>query len=166
MKKIGIVMGSDSDLEIMRDACDILSEFGVEWEICVASAHRTPYKALDFAEKAEERGLAAIIAGAGAAAHLPGVLAAVTVLPVIGVPIAATPLNGLDSLYAIVQMPSGVPVASMAVNGARNAGLFALQILGTEEAGLRKKFAEYKETMAKKVEAKDRKVKETMGGKK
>ena len=131
--KVGIVMGSDSDLKIMQDAVKVLRDFGVESELVVASAHRTPYKALQYAETAEERGIEVIIAGAGAAAHLGGVLAAVTPLPVIGVPINATALNGLDALYAMVQMPSGIPVATVAINGAKNAGILAAQILSVKD---------------------------------
>lgn len=149
--KVGIVMGSDSDLPIMRDAYDIIKEFGVEAEIIVASAHRTPYRALEYAEKARERGIKVLIAGAGAAAHLAGVLAAVTSLPVIGVPIDATPLRGQDALYSIVQMPSGVPVAAVAINGAKNAGLLALQMLALSDQNIEKKLLEYKEKMAQEV---------------
>jgi len=156
---VGIVMGSDSDLSIMQEAAKILKSFEVGYELVVASAHRTPYRALGYAEKAEENGLEVIIAGAGAAAHLPGVLAAVTPLPIIGVPINATPLQGLDSLYAIVQMPSGIPVATVAVNGAKNAGLLAVQILAVKYPELREKFKEYKQKLALEVEAKAEKVK-------
>lgn len=156
---VGIVMGSDSDLSIMQEAAKILKSFEVGYELIVASAHRTPYRALGYAEKAEENGLEVIIAGAGAAAHLPGVLAAVTPLPIIGVPINATPLQGLDSLYAIVQMPSGIPVATVAVNGAKNAGLLAVQILAVKYPELRMKFKEYKQKLALEVEAKAEKVK-------
>ena len=131
--KVGIVMGSDSDLKIMQDAVKVLRDFGVESELVVASAHRTPYKALQYAESAEERGIEVIIAGAGAAAHLGGVLAAVTPLPVIGVPINATALNGLDALYAMVQMPSGIPVATVAIDGAANAALLAIEILAVSD---------------------------------
>ena len=160
--KVGIVMGSDSDLKIMQDAVKILREFGVESELVVASAHRTPYKALQYAESAEERGIEVIIAGAGAAAHLGGVLAAVTPLPVIGVPINATALNGLDALYAMVQMPSGIPVATVAINGAKNAGILAAQILSVKEPELRKQLKAYKEKMAKEVEAKNQRVQEAV----
>lgn len=159
---VGIVMGSDSDLPIMQEAAKILKAFDVGFEIVVASAHRTPYRALGYAEKAEENGLEVIIAGAGAAAHLPGVLAAVTPLPVIGVPINATPLQGLDSLYAIVQMPSGIPVATVAVNGAKNAGLLAVQILAVKYPKLRERFKEYKKQMEYEVERKAEKVKKIM----
>lgn len=158
--KVGIVMGSDSDLKIMQDAVKVLRDFGVESELVVASAHRTPYKALQYAESAEERGIEVIIAGAGAAAHLGGVLAAVTTLPVIGVPINATALNGLDALYAMVQMPSGIPVATVAINGAKNAGILAAQILSVKEPELRKQLKAYKEKMAQEVEAKNQRVQE------
>ena len=144
--KVGIVMGSDSDLKIMQDAVKVLRDFGVESELVVASAHRTPYKALQYAESAEERGIEVIIAGAGAAAHLGGVLAAVTPLPVIGVPINATALNGLDALYAMVQMPSGIPVATVAIDGAVNAALLCVQILALSD-----------DALAEKLEAKRRK---------
>lgn len=160
--KVGIVMGSDSDLKIMQDAVKVLRDFGVESELVVASAHRTPYKALQYAETAEERGIEVIIAGAGAAAHLGGVLAAVTTLPVIGVPINATALNGLDALYAMVQMPSGIPVATVAINGAKNAGILAAQILSVKEPELRKQLKAYKEKMAQEVEVKNQRVQETV----
>ena len=160
--KVGIVMGSDSDLKIMQDAVKVLRDFGVESELVVASAHRTPYKALQYAESAEERGIEVIIAGAGAAAHLGGVLAAVTPLPVIGVPINATALNGLDALYAMVQMPSGIPVATVAINGAKNAGVLAAQILSVKEPELRKQLKAYKEKMAQEVEAKNQRVQEAV----
>ena len=160
--KVGIVMGSDSDLKIMQDAVKVLRDFGVESELVVASAHRTPYKALQYEESAEERGIEVIIAGAGAAAHLGGVLAAVTPLPVIGVPINATALNGLDALYAMVQMPSGIPVATVAINGAKNAGILAAQILSVKEPELRKQLKAYKEKMAQEVEAKNQRVQEAV----
>ena len=160
--RVGIVMGSDSDLKIMQDAVKVLRDFGVESELVVASAHRTPYKALQYAETAEERGIEVIIAGAGAAAHLGGVLAAVTTLPVIGVPINATALNGLDALYAMVQMPSGIPVATVAINGAKNAGILAAQILSVKEPELRKQMKSYKEKMAQEVEIKNKRVQETV----
>lgn len=153
MPKVGIVMGSDSDLPIMKDIAEILEEFGVEYEITVISAHRTPTVAEEYARNAEKRGLEVIIAGAGKAAHLAGVLAAYTVLPVIGVPIKTSSLGGADSLYSMVQMPSGVPVATVALNGAKNAGLLALQIMGTADNRLRDKFREYKKDMAEKVKA-------------
>ena len=160
--RVGIVMGSDSDLKIMQDAVKVLREFGVESELVVASAHRTPYKALQSAETAEERGIEVIIAGAGAAAHLGGVLAAVTTLPVIGVPINATALQGLDALYAMVQMPSGIPVATVAINGAKNAGILAAQILSVKEPELRKQLKAYKEKMVQEVEIKNQRVQEAV----
>ena len=155
-------MGSDSDLKVMQEAVKVLRSFEIESELIVASAHRTPYKALNYAEKAEENGLEVLIAGAGAAAHLPGVLAAMTTLPVIGVPINATPLQGLDALYAIVQMPSGIPVATVAINGAKNAGILAAQILATKYPELRVKLKAYKEKMAEEVEVKSQRVKEAI----
>jgi 5-(carboxyamino)imidazole ribonucleotide mutase len=156
--KVAIVMGSDNDFEIMGKAYEVLKEFGVESEVIVASAHRTPYRALKYAEEAKDRGIKVIIAGAGAAAHLGGVLAAVTTLPVIGVPIDATPLKGVDSLYSIVQMPSGVPVASVAINGAKNAGILALQILALSDKDIEGKLIEFKEKMAQEVMEKSEKV--------
>ncbi|MDD4343426.1 MAG: 5-(carboxyamino)imidazole ribonucleotide mutase [Eubacteriales bacterium] len=156
--KVAIVMGSDNDFEIMEKAYEVLKEFGVESEVIVASAHRTPYRALKYAEEAKDRGIKVIIAGAGAAAHLGGVLAAVTTLPVIGVPIDATPLKGVDSLYSIVQMPSGVPVASVAINGAKNAGILALQILALSDKDIEGKLIEFKEKMAQEVMEKSEKV--------
>lgn len=156
--KVAIVMGSDSDLPIMEKAYEVLKDFGVEAEIIVASAHRTPYRALEYAENAKERGIKVLIAGAGAAAHLAGVLAAVTTLPVIGVPIDATPLRGQDALYSIVQMPSGVPVAAVAINGAKNAGLLALQMLALSDQEIEKKLLAYKEKMAQEVLEKSVKV--------
>ncbi len=155
---VGIVMGSDSDFKIMQEAAKILREFGVESEMIVASAHRTPYRALRYAEQAEERGIEVIIAGAGAAAHLAGVLASVTTLPVIGVPINATALSGVDALYATVQMPSGIPVATVAINGAKNAGILAAQILAGKDPALRGKLKAYKDRMAREVEEKSRRV--------
>jgi len=151
-------MGSDNDFEIMEKAYEVLKDFGVESEVIVASAHRTPYRALKYAEEAKDRGIKVIIAGAGAAAHLGGVLAAVTTLPVIGVPIDATPLKGVDSLYSIVQMPSGVPVASVAINGAKNAGILALQILALSDKEIEGKLIEFKEKMALEVIEKSEKV--------
>ncbi len=151
MAKVGIVMGSDSDLKVMKEAAITLEEFGVEYEITVISAHRTPEVAEEYARTAVERGVAVIIAGAGKAAHLAGVLAAYTPLPIIGVPILTSSLGGADSLYSMVQMPGGVPVATVAINGARNAGLLAVQILGVADDNLRNSFKEYKQKMAEKV---------------
>lgn len=155
--KVGIVMGSDSDWKIMQPAAETLAEFGVLYEVRIISAHRTPDAAATFAREAEGRGLRVLIAAAGGAAHLGGVLAAFTPLPVIGVPIQATPLAGLDSLLSIVQMPAGVPVASVAINGAKNAALLALQILGTADPDLRARMTQYKQSMRETVEAKDAK---------
>jgi phosphoribosylaminoimidazole carboxylase PurE protein len=156
MKKplVGIVMGSASDCSIMEEAGGILGRFGVPYEMTVASAHRSPERAREYARSAHERGLKIIIAGAGGAAHLAGSIAAETVLPVIGVPIDSSPLKGIDALLATVQMPAGVPVATMAVGkaGARNAGLLAVQILALHHPELYKKLEEYKKEMARQVE--------------
>ena len=157
-KKVAIVMGSDSDLDIMKKAAKKLDEFGIEWEMRIMSAHRTPAAACEFSSKAKENGFAAIIAAAGKAAHLAGVLAAHTTLPVIGVPINATALAGVDALYAMVQMPSGIPVATVAINGAKNAGILAAQILAVKDGELRQKLHAYKEKMAKEVEEKSLRV--------
>ncbi len=155
MSKVGIVMGSNSDWPVVKKAAETLAKFGVEFEVRVISAHRTPDVAGEYALSAEARGLGVIIAAAGGAAHLAGVLAGHTVLPVIGLPIAGGALNGIDALYATVQMPSGVPVATVAVNGAANAALLAVQILGTAEKTLRDKFREHKKSMREKVIAAD-----------
>ena len=163
--QVGIVMGSDSDFPLMKKAVDVLEEFDVGYEVKVSSAHRTPEDTLEYAEMAVERGLKVIIAGAGAAAHLPGVIAAKTTLPVIGVPINATALAGLDALYAIVQMPSGVPVASVGIDGAKNAGLLAVQILATVDDALREKLVLYKENMKETVQKKNAKIQETLAQK-
>ncbi len=160
MSKVGIVMGSDSDLPIMKDTAQILEKFGVDYELRVISAHRTPYLAEEYAVSAEERGVEVIIAGAGKAAHLAGVLAAYTPLPVIGVPIKTSTLGGNDSLYSMVQMPGGVPVATVALNGAKNAGLLAIQIMATADEDLKKLFKDYKEEMSNKVKDIDRKLSE------
>ncbi len=146
--KVGIIMGSDSDLPIMKEAAEIMEKFEIGYELKVISAHRTPDIASGYAKSAEERGIEVIIAGAGKAAHLPGVMAAYTPLPVIGIPIKTSTLGGNDSLYSIVQMPGGVPVATVALNGAKNAALLAVQIMGTADKSLRKKFKKYKKEMA------------------
>ncbi len=156
--KTAIIMGSDSDWPVLEPAVNLLREFGIETEVVVASAHRTPDKVHDFAATARERGVKVIIAAAGAAAHLPGVIASYTTLPVIGVPINATPLNGVDALYSIVQMPSGIPVASMAINGAKNAAIFAAQILATGNAELEAKLLQQRQAMAEEVAKKAAKV--------
>ncbi len=160
MKKVAIVMGSDSDLPVMKESAKILEDFAVKYEMTVISAHRTPAFAEEFASSAEERGLEVIIAGAGKAAHLAGVLAAYTTIPVIGVPIKTSTLGGADSLYSMVQMPAGVPVATVALNGAKNAGLLALQILGTADKKLREDFRVYKSQMAEKVKETANKLEE------
>lgn len=160
--KVGIIMGSDSDFPLMKKTVEVLEEFGIAYEVKVSSAHRTPEDTLEYAKTAVDRGLKVIIAGAGAAAHLPGVIAAETTLPVIGVPINATALNGMDALYAIVQMPSGVPVASVGIDATKNAGLLAVQILATADDELRKKMVEYKENMKEAVLKKNAKIQETL----
>ena len=144
MSKVAIVMGSDSDLPVMSLASEILKELGVEPFVSVVSAHRTPRRLFEFAETAEANGFSVIIAGAGGAAHLPGMLAAVTPLPVIGVPVSATKLQGEDALLSIVQMPAGVPVATVAIDGARNAGILAAQMLGISDEALRGRIRDYK----------------------
>ncbi|NQS75124.1 MAG: 5-(carboxyamino)imidazole ribonucleotide mutase [Peptococcaceae bacterium] len=148
---VGIVMGSDSDLPIMQETAHILDELGVSNEVIISSAHRVPDKTADYARSAMERGLAVIIAAAGGAAHLPGVLAAYTPLPVIGVPIESGALKGVDALYSIVQMPSGVPVATVAINGAKNAGILAAQIIGCGDPSVRAAVAAYKDKLARQV---------------
>lgn len=157
---VGIVLGSDSDLPVMEETARILRDFGVPYEMTIASAHRSPELAADYARSAEERGLAVIISGAGMAAHLPGVLAAYTCLPVIGVPLRGGALNGLDALYSIVQMPPGVPVAAVAVDGARNAALLAIQMLSIQDMELREQFREYKRELAIKTAKKAEKLKQ------
>ena len=148
---VGIIMGSDSDLKIMADAATVLEQFQIPFELTVVSAHRTPQRMVDYASSAVARGLKVIVAGAGGAAHLPGMVASLTPLPVIGVPIAATVLNGTDALLSIAQMPAGVPVATVAVNNATNAGLLAVQILGTADVGLRQTMQDYKQGLEAKV---------------
>jgi 5-(carboxyamino)imidazole ribonucleotide mutase len=146
MKKalVGIIMGSDSDLPVMRDAKEVLDRFGVPNEITIVSAHRTTRRMVDYAGSAKKRGIEVIIAGAGGAAHLPGMVASLTPLPVIGVPVKTKNLEGLDSLLSIAQMPPGVPVATVAINGAKNAGILACQILGTKHSDIAKRVEKYK----------------------
>ncbi|MDK2917645.1 MAG: 5-(carboxyamino)imidazole ribonucleotide mutase [Candidatus Petromonas sp.] len=163
--KIAIIMGSDSDYDVIKKSVKILKEFEVETEVRVISAHRTPYKAIEFAENAEQMGFELIIGAAGKAAHLPGVLAGVSTLPVIGLPIKSSTMDGLDSLLSIVQMPKGVPVATVAINGAENAALLAVQILSVKYPELREKFRAYKKDMAKQVEEKDEKIRLQVKGK-
>ncbi|MBI3945718.1 MAG: 5-(carboxyamino)imidazole ribonucleotide mutase [Armatimonadetes bacterium] len=153
-------MGSDSDLPVMQEAVSVLKELGVATERHILSAHRTPHRAMEFAEGAEEKGIAVIIAGAGGAAHLPGVVAALTPLPVIGVPIQSPALNGLDSLLSIVQMPAGVPVATVGIGAARNAGILAAEILGVKDPQVREKVRQFKARLAASVEAKERALQE------
>lgn len=161
---VGIVMGSDSDLEVLREAVKVLAQLQIPHEVVVASAHRTPERTRRYVQQAEARGLRVLIAGAGGAAALPGFLAAETSLPVIGVPIASTPLNGLDSLLAIAQMPKGVPVATMAIGtwGAANAALLAAQILALTDEGIGKRLAAFRAALAEEVEERSRKVAEQL----
>jgi 5-(carboxyamino)imidazole ribonucleotide mutase len=153
---VGVVMGSDSDWTVMSDAAQLLRDFGVPFEVQVVSAHRTPQKMIDYGTSAVGRGLKVIIAGAGGAAHLPGMLAAVTTLPVVGVPVPLGRLDGLDSLLSIVQMPAGVPVATVSIGGARNAGLMAVKILATSDTGLQAQLTDYADSLAALVEQKNR----------
>ncbi len=158
---ISIIMGSDSDLGIMREASQILNDFGVPHEIKIVSAHRTPTHMYDFAQNAELRGIKVIIAGAGGAAHLPGMVASLTSIPVIGVPIKSlSSINGIDSLLSIVQMPPGVPVATMAINGAKNAGIFACSILAIQSKELSLKIKQYKKELGENVMKKNEKLKD------
>ncbi|MEN6567049.1 MAG: 5-(carboxyamino)imidazole ribonucleotide mutase [Veillonellales bacterium] len=160
--KVAIIMGSDSDWPVLEPAVRTLHDFDIATEVLVASAHRTPEKVHQFAATAGERGVQVIIAAAGAAAHLPGVVASYTTLPVIGVPINSTSLNGMDALLSIVQMPSGIPVATMAVNGAKNAAIFAAQILAVQNTALAEKLLAHRQTMAAEVERKAAKVAEKL----
>ena len=164
--RVGILMGSDSDLEIMEEAAQVCEEFGVTYEIHVLSAHRTPQDTADYARHAHQRGLKVIIAGAGGAAHLAGVVAAHTPLPVIGVPIKSKALKGHDSLLSTVQMPAGVPVATVAISGGHNAGLLAVQILATHDADLFARLVAYKEQLAEATREKDRRLQERLRHKK
>jgi len=162
--KVGIIMGSDSDLPVMEEAAKILEEFGVSYEITIVSAHRTPERMFRYAQEAENRGIEVIIAGAGGAAHLPGMVASITPLPVIGVPVKSSALQGLDSLLSIVQMPPGVPVATVAINGARNAGILAAEILGIKYPEVRERVRAYKESLRKMVEEKAENITTTFNG--
>lgn len=152
---VAVVMGSDSDWSVMSDASQLLSDFGVAHQVEVVSAHRTPEKMIAFGKEAADRGIRVIIAGAGGAAHLPGMLAAVTTLPVIGVPVPLSRLDGLDSLLSIVQMPAGVPVATVSIGGAKNAGLLAVKILAVSDAALTKALAEFSADLGAQVETKN-----------
>ena len=152
---VSVVMGSDSDLPVMQAAADALADFGIPHEVRIVSAHRTPADMLEYARAADDRGLRIIIAGAGGAAHLPGMIASATPLPVIGVPVGITKLNGLDALLSIVQMPAGVPVATVAIDNARNAGLLAVRMLGISDRLLRERITAFQEQQAQSVRAKD-----------
>ena len=152
MKKVGIIMGSKSDLPIMQDAIDILNEFDIESEVNIVSAHRTPNKMFNYASKAKKKGINVIIAGAGGAAHLPGMVASITTLPVIGVPVKSrNSIDGWDSVLSILQMPNGVPVATVALDGAKNAGILAAQIIGLNDNNVAKKLTDYKSKLQQKV---------------
>ena len=142
--KVSIVMGSDSDLSVMRASADFLGEFGIEHEMTIVSAHRTPGRLYEYAKDAKKRGISVIIAGAGGSAHLPGMIASMTTLPVIGVPIRTKSLGGVDSLYSIVQMPPGIPVATVAINGAKNAGILAASILSISDTSIAESLSQYK----------------------
>tara|TARA_B100000003_G_scaffold195560_1_gene197733 strand:+ start:975 stop:1454 length:480 start_codon:yes stop_codon:yes gene_type:complete len=152
MNKVGIIMGSKSDLPVMQDAIDILNEFGIESEVNIVSAHRTPDKMFKYANNARDNGIKVIIAGAGGAAHLPGMVASITTLPVIGVPVKSrNSIDGWDSVLSILQMPNGVPVATVALNGAKNAGILAAQIIGISDQEISQKLVDYKGQLEKKV---------------
>jgi 5-(carboxyamino)imidazole ribonucleotide mutase len=153
--RVGVIMGSDSDWSVMQDAADALAEFDIPFEVRVVSAHRTPALMFDYARGAADRGIEVIIAGAGGAAHLPGMVASATSLPVIGVPVPLARLDGIDSLLSIVQMPAGIPVATVSIGGARNAGLLAVRILGSSDAELRGRIVAFQEQLADTVRAKD-----------
>ena len=161
MPKVGIVMGSDSDLKVMSKAAATLEKFGIDYEMTIISAHRMPDVFFDWAKAAEGKGIKVIIAGAGMAAHLPGMCAAIFPMPVIGIPMHTTSLGGRDSLYSIVQMPSGIPVATVAINGGANAGILAAKILATSDPELLQKLKDYKEELKDQVVAKDAKLQET-----
>ena len=161
MAKVGIVMGSDSDMPVMKKAAAILDELGISYEMRIISAHREPDVFFDYAKTAEEKGFRVIIAGAGMAAHLPGMCAAIFPLPVIGIPMHTTSLGGKDSLYSIVQMPTGIPVATVAINGGTNAGLLAARILAASDPALLEKLKAYSASLKKQVEEKDARLQET-----
>jgi 5-(carboxyamino)imidazole ribonucleotide mutase len=156
---VGVVMGSDSDWSVMSDAAEALKQFGIEYEVEVLSAHRTPEKMIEWGKAASSRGVKVIIAGAGGAAHLPGMLASVTTLPVIGVPVSLSKLDGMDSLLSIVQMPAGIPVATVSIGGAKNAGILAARILGTNDSALERKLIDYGQSLASLVAEKNEQLK-------
>ncbi|MGM0379944.1 MAG: 5-(carboxyamino)imidazole ribonucleotide mutase [Bacillota bacterium] len=160
--KVAVIMGSDSDYKVVKKTINVLESFDVDYEAKVLSAHRTPFRAVEFAKNADKEGFDLIIGAAGKAAHLPGVLAGVSNLPVIGLPIKSSTMDGLDSLLSIVQMPSGVPVATVAINGAKNAGLLAVQMLSIKDKILKGKFEKYKEDMKSAVDDKNQRLKELM----
>lgn len=160
MAQIGIVMGSDSDMPVMAKAAEVLDELGISYEMTVISAHREPDVFFDYAKGAEEKGFKVIIAGAGMAAHLPGMCAAIFPMPVIGIPMHTTSLGGRDSLYSIVQMPSGIPVATVAINGGANAGLLAAKILATSDEALLRKLKDYSRKLKEQVQGKDARLQE------
>lgn len=160
MAKVGIVMGSDSDMPVMAKAADVLEQLGIDYEMRIISAHREPDVFFEYAKTAEEKGLKVIIAGAGMAAHLPGMCAAIFPMPVIGIPMHTTSLGGRDSLYSIVQMPSGIPVATVAINGGANAALLAAKILATSDEKLLQRLKEYSDHLKEQVQAKDEKLQE------
>ena len=160
MPSVGIVMGSDSDMPVMAKAADILEQFGISYEMTIISAHREPEVFFEYAKTAEEKGFKVIIAGAGMAAHLPGMCAAIFPMPVIGIPMHTTSLGGKDSLYSIVQMPSGIPVATVAINGGANAGILAAKILATSDPELLQKVKDYAASLKESVEKKDARLKE------
>ncbi|UGT60163.1 5-(carboxyamino)imidazole ribonucleotide mutase [Nocardia asteroides] len=162
--QVGLIMGSDSDWPVMEAAAEALAEFGIRFEVGVVSAHRTPQRMLDYANSAAERGIRVIIAGAGGAAHLPGMVAAATPLPVIGVPVPLKYLDGMDSLLSIVQMPAGVPVATVSIGGARNAGLLAARILGTADPALRARMETFQANLEQLVLGKDEALRATLLG--
>ena len=162
--QVGIIMGSDSDWDTVAPAAEVLAEFGIRFEVGVLSAHRTPDKMLAYAKGAHERGLQLIIACAGGAAHLPGMVAAATPLPVIGIPRALADLDGLDSLLSIVQMPGGVPVATVSIGGAKNAGLLAARILGSSDPAIQRAMVDYQHRMAQEVERKDQALRDRLLG--
>ena len=161
--RVGVIMGSDSDLRVMQAAVECLKEFGISTEVRIVSAHRTPQEMIEYGERAEERGLRVIIAGAGGAAHLPGMVASVTPLPVIGVPVHITKLEGVDSLLSILQMPKGVPVATVAIDNAYNAGLLAVRILATSDKKLIHKLKEFSQAQKKKIKAANKTLSQKKG---
>lgn len=161
MPQVGIIMGSDSDLAIMKEACDMLDQFSVTYDVTVCSAHRLPHETAAYASTAESLGVDVIIAGAGGAAHLPGVIAAYTILPVIGVPIKTSTLSGVDSLYSIVQMPKGIPVATVAINGSANAALLALEMIALKNGEIKDKLIDYRRKMSNEVLQKNQRLQET-----